>query len=176
MLIVFDASMDAAPARRHAAPMASWSEFAAAAPALAERVKTRFDSHKHKTMATIRKDGGPRISGTETQFQDGELFIGSMWKAVKALDLQRDPRFAIHSATVDPEAPDWSEAKIAGIAHEIVDTDEVKRRNGEAANDGQSHSFRLDLTEVSAVYLNPERTKLVIEVWTAEKGVRTIER
>jgi hypothetical protein len=52
----------------------------------------------------------------------------------------------------------------------------VKRRNGEAANDGQSHSFRLDLTEVSAVYLNPERTKLVIEVWTAEKGVRTIER
>ena len=46
--------------------MASWSEFAAAAPALAERVKTRFDSHKHKTMATIRKDGGPRISGTET--------------------------------------------------------------------------------------------------------------
>jgi hypothetical protein len=117
MLIVFDASMDAAVARRHAAPMASWSEFAAAAPALAERVKTRFDSHKHKTMATIRKDGGPRISGTETQFQDGELFIGSMWQAVKALDLQRDPRFAIHSATVAPAAPDWSEAKIAGTAH-----------------------------------------------------------
>ena len=156
--------------------MASWSEFAAAAPALAERVQERFDAHKHKTMATLRKDGSPRISGTECQFEDGELWIGSMWKAVKALDLQRDPRFAIHSATVDPEAPDWSEAKIAGTAHEIVDTDEVKRRNGEAANDGQSHSFRLDLTEVSAVYLNPEKTKLVIEVWTPEKGVRTIER
>ena len=74
--------------------MATWSEFAAAAPALAERVQERFDAHKHKTMATIRKDGSPRISGTESQFQDGELFIGSMWKAVKALDLQRDPRFA----------------------------------------------------------------------------------
>ena len=70
--------------------MASWSEFAAAAPTLAARVQERFDAHKHKTMATIRKDGGPRISGTECQFQDGELFIGSMWKAVKALDLQRD--------------------------------------------------------------------------------------
>ena len=156
--------------------MASWSEFAAAAPALAERVRERFDAHKHKTMATIRKDGSPRISGTETQFQDGELFIGSMWKAVKALDLQRDPRFAIHSATIDPEAPNWSEAKIAGIAHEIVEKEEINRRNGEAANDGESHLFRLDLNEVSAVYLNPERTKLVIEVWTADKGVRTILR
>jgi hypothetical protein len=156
--------------------MASWSEFAAVAPALAERVKTRFDEHKHKTMATIRKDGGPRISGTETQFEDGELFIGSMWQALKARDLQRDPRFAIHSATMDPEAPGWSEAKIAGVAHEIVEREEVLRRNGEAANDGQSHLFRLDLNEVSAVYLDDEKTKLVIEVWTPERGVRVIER
>ena len=156
--------------------MASWSEFAAAAPTLADRVKTRFDEHKHKTMATIRKDGGPRISGTETQFQDGELFIGSMWQALKALDLRRDPRFAIHSATIDPDAPNWSEAKIAGTAHEIVEREEVLQRNGEAANDGESHLFRLDITEASAVYLNDAKTKLVIEVWTPEKGVRTIER
>jgi hypothetical protein len=156
--------------------MASWSEFAAAAPALAERVQQRFDAHRHKTMATLRKDGSPRISGTETQFEDGELWIGSMWKAVKALDLQRDPRYAIHSATVDPEAPGWSEAKIAGVAHEVVDKDEINRRNGEAANDGESHLFRLDITEASAVYLNDAKTKLVIEVWTPEKGVRTIER
>jgi hypothetical protein len=99
-----------------------------------------------------------------------------MWKAVKALDLQRDPRFAIHSATVDPEAPGWSEAKIAGTAHEIVEREEVLQRNGEAANDGQSHLFRLDLNEVSAVYLNDEKTKLLIEVWTPERGVRVIER
>ena len=156
--------------------MATWSEFAAEAPALAERVRERFDAHKHKTMATIRKDGSPRISGTETQFQDGELFIGSMWKAVKALDLQRDPRYAIHSATVDPEAAGWSEAKIAGTAHEIVDEEEVKRRNGEAGANGPSHAFRLEIAEASAVYLNDAKTKLVIEVWTPEKGVRTIER
>src|SRR4051794_28834127 len=115
--------------------MATWSEFAAEAPELAERVKACFDAHKHKTMATVRKDGGPRISGTETQFEDGELWIGSMWKAVKALDLRRDPRFAIHSATTDPE--DWGgEAKLAGTAHEIVDEDEVRRRNGEAGESG----------------------------------------
>ena len=156
--------------------MATWSEFAAAAPALAERVKERFDAHKHKTMATIRKDGGPRISGTECQFQDGELFIGSMWKAVKALDLQRDGRFAIHSATVDPEAPGWAETKIAGTAHEVVDEEEVKRRNGEAGANGPSHAFRLEIDEVSIVGLNEAKTKLVIEAWTPERGVWTIER
>jgi hypothetical protein len=155
--------------------MATWSEFAAAAPELAERVKARFDAHKHKTMATLRKDGSPRISGTECRFEDGELWIGSMWKAVKALDLQRDPRFAMHSATVDPD--DWGgEAKIAGTAEEIVDEDEIRRRNGEAGENGPSHAFRLDINEVSTVGLNDAKTKLVIEVWTAERGVRTIER
>ena len=156
--------------------MASWSEVETQAPELAARARGFLEDRVHKTLATLRRDGFPRISGTEAIFADGELWLGSMWRSLKALDLQRDPRFAIHSATVDPEAPDWSEAKIAGIAHEIVDEEEVRRRNGEAGEGGPSHSFRLDLTEVSAVYLNPEKTKLVIEVWTPQKGVRTIER
>ena len=158
------------------AGMASWSEFAAQAPELAERVQARFDAHKHKTMATIRRDGSPRISGTETQFSDGELWFGSMWKAVKALDLQRDPRIAIHSATFDPDK-DWpGEAKLAGLAEEITDEAAIQARNGEAAAGGPSHLFRLDVREASTVGLNEARTKLVIEVWTPERGVRVIER
>ena len=155
--------------------MPSWSEFAAAAPALAERVQERFDAHKHKTLATIRRNGGPRISGTEVQFADGEVWIGSMWKAVKALDLRRDPRYALHSATEDPE--NWrGEAKIAGVAEEILDPERVRARNGEAGASGPSHLFRLDVSEVSTVGLDPDKTKLVIEVWTPDRGVRTIER
>jgi hypothetical protein len=126
-------------------------------------------------MATVRKDGAPRISGTECKFEDGELWIGSMWQAVKARDLQRDPRFAIHSATEDPE--NWrGEAKIAGTATEVIDDEEVKKRNGEAGENGPSHLFRLDITEASTVGLDEAKTKLVIEVWTAERGVRVIER
>ena len=156
--------------------MATWSEFESAAPELAARVRERFDAHKHKTMATIRRDGSPRISGTETQFADGELWFGSMWKAVKALDLQRDPRIAIHSATFDPDK-DWpGEAKVAGVAEEIVDEQAVRARNGDAAGGGPSHLFRLDLREASTVGLDEARTKLVIEVWTPERGVRVIER
>jgi hypothetical protein len=58
--------------------MSSWSEFEAAAPELAADVRARLDAHKHKTLATLRRDGSPRISGTESQLIDGELWIGSM--------------------------------------------------------------------------------------------------
>ena len=155
--------------------MASWTEFETAAPELAAEVRKRLDAHTHKTLATIRKDGTPRISGTETTFAEGELWIGSMWQARKARDLQRDPRFALHSGSDDP--PDWKgDAKLSGIAEEITDPDRVRAINGAAAQGGPSHLFRLDLREVSAVRLNDDRSGLVIDVWTSEDGVRTITR
>jgi hypothetical protein len=155
--------------------VASWSEFEAAAPELAERVRARLDAHVHKTLATVRRDGSPRISGTETRLVDGELWIGSMWHARKALDLQRDPRFALHSGSEDP--PEWEgDAKLAGVVEEITDPERVKEINGEAAAAGPSHLFRLDLREVSTVRLDDERKALLIEVWTPAGGVRTMKR
>jgi hypothetical protein len=151
--------------------MPSWSDFEAAAPELAERVRQRLDAHKHKTLATIRRDGSPRISGTETQFKDGELWIGSMWQARKARDLQRDPRFALHSGSDEPS--EWQgDAKLAGVVEEITDPE----AGGGSERSEPSHRFRLDLREVSTVGLNAARNRLVIEVWTPEGGVRTIER
>lgn len=155
--------------------MPSWSEFEVAAPELAERVRARLDAHTHKTLATVRLDGSPRISGTETVLRDGELWIGSMWHARKARDLQRDPRFALHSGSDDP--PDWTgDAKLAGIVEEITDAERAPAINGDGAPSGPSHLFRLDLREVSTVGLDDQRKALVIEVWTPERGARTIER
>jgi hypothetical protein len=143
--------------------VASWSEFEADAPELAARVRRRLEAHTHKTIATLRKDGSPRISGTESRFEDGELWIGSMPDALKARDLQRDPRYALHSGSDDPD--DWEgDAKVAGTVEE-VDPD-----------DGDSHRFRLDITEASTVGLNEKRTMLVIDIWTPDRGVRRIER
>jgi hypothetical protein len=155
--------------------MPSWSEFEAAVPQLAERVRARLDAHTHKTLATVRADGSPRISGTETEVVDGELWIGSMWQARKALDLRRDPRFALHGGSDDP--PEWTgDAKLAGVAEEITDPERVREINGGKAPPGPSHLFRLDLREVSTVELDDERKALVIEVWTPERGVRTMKR
>jgi Pyridoxamine 5'-phosphate oxidase len=155
--------------------MPSWSDFEAAAPELAARVRERLDAHVHKTLATLRRDGSPRISGTETRLVDGELWIGSMWQALKALDLQRDPRFALHSGSDEPD--EWGgDAKLAGVVEEITDPERVREINGEAAAGGPSHLFRLDLREVSTVGLNDERTALVIDVWTPNGGTRTMKR
>ena len=82
--------------------MATWRDVERSEPEFAQRVRRLFDAHRHKTMATLRADGSPRISGIEATFDDGELTFGSMAHARKGADLRRDPRFALHSATVDP--------------------------------------------------------------------------
>jgi hypothetical protein len=100
--------------------MTSWGDFERAQPEFAHRVRGLFDAHKHKTIATLRADGSPRISGIEAVFDESELSFGSMPNARKGDDLRRDPRFALHSATVDPvdgsEAQWPGEAKISGKA------------------------------------------------------------
>ncbi len=138
-------------------------------------MRARLDAHTHKTLATLRLDGSPRVSGSETNLVDGELWIGSMWQTLKARDLKRDPRFALHSGSEDP--PEWpGDAKLAGIAEEITDPERVQAIHGEAAAAGPTHLFRLDLREVSTVGLDEERKALVIDVWTPEGGVRTMKR
>jgi hypothetical protein len=173
-LIVFDMVLDGAAEPGDSSAMPSWSDFEREAPSLAERVRERLDAHRHKTIATVRRDGSPRISGIETQLEDGELWIGSMWEARKAVDLQRDPRFALHSGSDEPDA--WrGDAKLAGVAEEITDPELVRRMNGEASS-GPSHLFRLAVHEVSHVGLNDAKDKIVVEVWRPGMGVRRMER
>jgi hypothetical protein len=147
--------------------MASWREVEQAEPDFAIRVRALFDAHRHKTLATVRADGSPRISGIEAAFEDGELVFGSMPKSRKGADLVRDSRFAMHTATVDPieDAPaEWpGEAKISGRA--VIVTE---------GPDGVS--FRADIAEVVHTHLNPEATLLVVEWWTPADGLRKVER
>src|SRR5215475_11305542 len=100
--------------------MTTWQELEQAEPEFAARVRNLFDAGRHKTIATLRADGSPRISGIECEFADGDLRFGSMPASRKGADLKRDPRFALHSATVDPvegKEREWpGEAKVAGRA------------------------------------------------------------
>ena len=146
--------------------MASWAEFEATEPRFAEKVRKLLSSRKHLTMATLRKDGSPRISGTEIQFAGKHLQIGSMTGAVKAMDLRRDARIAIHGPTHDPaKSGTWrGEAKIAGRAVEV-------RVKGDDA-----HTFRIDIDEVVVTGLNAQRSALVIESWSPARGRRVRER
>ena len=148
----------------------AWRDVERAEPEFAQRVRALFDAHRHKTMATVRADGSPRISGIETVFEDGELVFGSMPNARKGADLRRDPRFALHSATVDPvegsEAQWPGEAKISGRAIAA----------GPITEGPDGDRFRADIAEVVHTHLNDAATMLVVEWWTPGPGLRRIER
>jgi hypothetical protein len=149
--------------------MATWKDLESAAPEFAARARAILDAHKHKTIATLRADGSPRISGIEVQFVGDDLTFGSMPEARKGVDLRRDPRFALHSASVDPPADQaaWAgDAKVAGRAEFAGPLD------GPASGD----LFRADVHEVVVTGLNVDATRLVIESWTPGRGLRRVER
>jgi hypothetical protein len=151
--------------------MASWAEFAAAEPDLASRVAQRFAIRKHKTLATLRKDGSPRISGIEVEFVNGEVFLGIMPDSLKLRDLERDPRLAIHSPTDDPPPGDprgWGgEAKLAGYAREVALPDSPV---------AGGRRFRIDITEAVLTHLNDAGDRLVVEFWRPGNGSKRLER
>src|SRR5260370_39399952 len=124
-------------------------------------------TRKHLPMGALRRGGSPRIRGAEVEFGDGQLRLGSMPGAVKALDLRGDGRVAIHGPTADPPADNaagWKgEAKIAGIAHEVD-------------SGGDAHRFVVDISEAVITRLNEAGNRLVVESWTRARGYRTIER
>ena len=158
--------------------MPSWRAIEEAEPDFAGRVRALFDAGRHKTIATLRADGSPRISGIECEFADGELRFGSMTDARKGADLARDPRFALHGPTFHPEEGregEWpGEAKIAGRA---VPAGPITAGDGdEDAGEPAGELFTADITEVVVTGLDPAATKLVIEWWTPARGLRRIER
>ena len=150
--------------------MTAWHDVEAAEPEFARRVRALFDTHRHKTIATLRADGSPRISGIEAAFEHGQLAFGSVANARKRADLRRDPRFAVHSATVDPvegsEAQWPGEAKISGLAI----------ASAPLADPADGDRFHADIAEVVHTHLNEQATMLVVEWWTTTHGLRRIER
>lgn len=155
--------------------MVAWKDVEAAQPELAARVQRLFDAGRHKTIATLRADGSPRISGIECEFVDGELRFGSMPAARKGADLARDPRFALHGPTVHPEEgkeSEWpGEAKVAG--HAVAAGSVAGGGEGDAP---EGEMFTADIAEVVFTHLDPAATKLVIESWTPDRGLRVVER
>lgn len=146
--------------------MASWQDFVDSAPEFAARVEALFRSRKHHTMAM---DGSPRISGTEVDFDEGQLCLGMMAETRRAEDLRHDPRVAIHSQGVDPPEGDpggWSsEAKLSGRAMELA-----------AGAEQTSDRFRIDIADVVLTHVGAPANHLVIKRWSPDAGLVRRER
>lgn len=148
---------------------------------LARNVRARFEATGLAIMATLRADGSPRVTGIETFFGIGELWLGSMPGSRKSADLRRDGRVALHAATSDKAVAD-GDAKLSGRAV-LVEDPAVQVAAGEAlaaASDeehpepGTYDLFRVDIDELG--FLRPEGDHLVIEWWTPAGGYRRVDR
>ncbi len=145
--------------------MASWGEIERDAPEFADRVRARFAMGTNKTIATLRRDGAPRISASELEFAGGEVTLGMMAGSVKLLDVRRDPRIAVHSPTLDPpeDLGSWpGDAKLAG---RVIDASAPTRNPLEGAG-----YFKIDVSEVVLTYVGTPADHLVIESWQPHGG------
>jgi hypothetical protein len=97
----------------------------------------------------------------------------------KALDLLRDPRLALHNATIDKEVTE-GDVKITGRAAAVTDVDIVERvRQGLLARTGYDpgtdfHLFRVDVTELSSI--RPGGDHLIIDSWREGEPPRRVQR
>lgn len=151
--------------------MATWAEVVREAPELAAAVRAVFDSGTNKVLATLRRDGSPRVSGTELVIGEEEVSLGMMAGSLKLADVRRDPRVAVHSPTLEPPEgyAGWAgDAKLAG---------RLVERPGPAdpAQPG-SAAFVLDVTEVVHTHVTEGADALVVESWTPQAGLRRWHR
>ncbi|WP_420840649.1 pyridoxamine 5'-phosphate oxidase family protein [Candidatus Frankia nodulisporulans] len=143
----------------------SWQDFADAQPALEATARGRFEAFRHHVLATLRLDGSPRTSGIETTFKLGELWLGSMPGARKAVDLRRDPRFALSANPGPGTDMVGGDVRVAGLAR-WVDDPATLARFADAANPPEPFDlFRVELTEVVRTSVDESAQEIILESW-----------
>ena len=145
--------------------MTSWHEIEENAADFALQVRRCFNAGTNKTMATLRRDGSPRISASELEFSiSGEVTLGMMSGSLKLLDVKRDPRVAIHSPSLEPskESSSLGDAKMSGSL--VVISPPL-----ENPHEGAGY-FKLDIMGGALTYVGTPADHLVIESWHADRG------
>ncbi len=141
---------------------ATFTELETDAPDLAATIRRIFEANRHHVIGTVRRDGSPRLSGTEVHIVDGDVVIGMMADSLKLADVRRDARVEIHSAPLDTELR-IGDAKLSGSLVEIGPTDGPEGRE-----------FHFAIERVAVVRVDGE--ELVIATWDPRRGFREIRR
>lgn len=151
----------------------TWQEFARQNPELAALGQERLDRNGLVMLATLRKNGFPRISPVEPLFINGQLYLGMMWQSQKALDLIRDPRCSLHNAVSDRHASE-GEFKVYGRAMDITNPNErqvyleaMAKKIRLEFGDEKFHCFVIDLESVAAN--TPVGKEFQHQVWKARR-------
>jgi hypothetical protein len=162
--------------------MVRWSEFVELAPRIAAVFTRRHAATGNLCLlATLRSDGYPRISPIEPRVVEGELWISGMPNTTKFRDLGRDPRFCLHTATVDSYVGD-GDAKVWGRVRDVQDRATHARyaewmftETGlDVRGRAFDHLYAADLTGASAVERSDEH--LDITIWKTGEPERVVRK
>jgi len=154
-----------------------WDAFEAACPELATMARARFVKDEVVMLGTIRSDGTPRISPCEVDFAGGHLFIGMMWRSMKALDLLRDPRCAVHSVTYDRLGTD-GDLKLYGRMTNVQEPElrdayrrSIKARIDWEPDEPEFHLFSLDVETAGFTIFGDDHHAMA---WGPATGLRRL--
>ncbi|MGO4616872.1 pyridoxamine 5'-phosphate oxidase family protein [Nocardia sp. 2YAB30] len=162
--------------------MTTWSAFVEEAPRVAEIFTRRHRAAGNLCMlGTLRSDGFPRISPIEPSVFEGMLVIAGMPGTTKFRDLARDPRFCLHTATVDTNVSD-GDAKLFGTVVDLPDKDVHARFAQKLFDDsgfdirGQEfdHFYVADLIGASTVEVVDNH--LDVTIWKPGEGERVVRK
>lgn len=151
--------------------MTTWNAFTEEAHPLAGVARRRMDETGVVYLATLRRNGWPRISPTEPLIMDGDLYLGMMWRSTKALDLHRDPRCVVHT-TIKDRMDAGGDVKLYGNAVDVQDQAERDRycvaikEKIDWSPTGDFDLFRLDITEAGMTRVEDE----VMYIWHWRPG------
>jgi hypothetical protein len=155
----------------------TWRELELAAPEIAEPGKARLDETRVALLATLRRDGSPRVSPIEPFFAAGQLLFGAMAWTLKARDLERDARCTLHSAITGPNEGE-PELKLYGRAIEADDDLRAACPTGWWTD--QPHEaarvFSLSIEEAAFVIWDYEGGEMTVRRWSRETGLKTSRR
>ncbi|WP_406412620.1 pyridoxamine 5'-phosphate oxidase family protein [Streptomyces halstedii] len=152
----------------------SWEDFRTEQPAFADTARERFQQYRHHVLATLRKDGSPRVTGLGVAFGRGELWLGMMPNSRKALDLRRDPRFSLQANPGPGAEMADGDVRVSGRAFEVTDP---AVRAGYAEDTSPPEPFLLFRAEPDEVVRTGlDGQEIVLQVWRPGRPLRTLRR
>jgi hypothetical protein len=148
-----------------------WTDLERAQPRLAELGRQRLIEPGVMLVATVRRDGSPRIGAVEPLVLDGALWLGMMWQSTKARDLLRDPRILVHSV-ITSRAGTEGEFKVRGTAVPRTDpgtcqryADTVAGQLGWRPAPGRMHLFEVDIGDVTFIVYDDATGDQHVAMW-----------
>ena len=154
--------------------MLTWQEFTKTRPEIAEpgeKLLYQFGLGL-AFIATVRKDGGPRLHPICPHIYEGHLYFFAVGNSPKRYDLDRDGRYALHSF---PPAENDDEFYCAGKATAITDPELQNKVASLAKHNVQDDEVLFELRIERALHTtweNPRQpnTRAIKTKWSSVTG------